>query len=152
MTVIGQDSLNVRRSLVHQGQTIDYYSLPAAQEAGLGDVVSLPFSLKIPGFSEGKLTTEVQFDMGKSKINRFELTSSLIQSQGMGTFSFSNSGKINALNLQFRVELSPSGSAAFGQYLPLISQGTLEASDSKFKMLIKSSSSGLPKFQFSKIL
>lgn len=47
MTAIGQDSLKLRRSLTCQGQTIDYYSLPAAQEAGLGDIGSLPFSLKI---------------------------------------------------------------------------------------------------------
>jgi aconitate hydratase len=47
MTTIGQDSLNVRKSLAHQGQMMDYYSLSAAQEAGLGDIASLPFSLKI---------------------------------------------------------------------------------------------------------
>lgn len=47
MTTIGQDSLKIRRSLEVSGQTYDYYSLPAAQEAGLGNLEQLPFSLKV---------------------------------------------------------------------------------------------------------
>jgi aconitate hydratase len=46
MTRIGQDSLNVRRTLEVSGQHYGYYSLPAAQKAGLGNIAALPFSLK----------------------------------------------------------------------------------------------------------
>lgn len=47
MTAVGHDSLNVRRTLNVVGQNFDYYSLPAAEEAGLGPVKGLPFSLKV---------------------------------------------------------------------------------------------------------
>lgn len=47
MTITGHDSLKIRRTLDIDGQKIDYYSLPAAEKAGLGDVSRLPFSLKV---------------------------------------------------------------------------------------------------------
>lgn len=47
MTAVGHDSLNVRRTLKVVEQSFDYYSLPAAEEAGLGYFKSLPFSLKV---------------------------------------------------------------------------------------------------------
>lgn len=43
----GQDTLKTRRSLSVQGKTYDYFSIPAAEKNGLGDVSRLPFSLKI---------------------------------------------------------------------------------------------------------
>ncbi|MBL6928674.1 MAG: aconitate hydratase AcnA [Rhodospirillales bacterium] len=47
VSVCGQDSLKVRRSLDVAGKSYDYFSIPAAIEAGLGDVSRLPFSLKV---------------------------------------------------------------------------------------------------------
>jgi len=47
MTIVGQDSLKIRRTLTVDGKNIDYFSLPAAAEAGLGDISRLPFSLKV---------------------------------------------------------------------------------------------------------
>ncbi|MBT3307616.1 MAG: aconitate hydratase, partial [Alphaproteobacteria bacterium] len=47
MPVTGQDTLNVRRTLTVGGKDYDYFSLEAAQEAGLGDVSRLPYSLKV---------------------------------------------------------------------------------------------------------
>ncbi|MEX1036516.1 MAG: aconitate hydratase AcnA [Sneathiella sp.] len=47
MTTIGHDSLNIRRSLDIDGEKYDYYSIPEAEKAGLGDVSRLPFSLKV---------------------------------------------------------------------------------------------------------
>ena len=47
MSVIGQDSLKTRRTLEVGGKTYDYFSLAAAEEAGLGAVSRLPFSLKV---------------------------------------------------------------------------------------------------------
>ena len=47
MTVLGQDSLNCRRTLEAAGRSYDYFSLAAASESGLGDVSALPFSLKV---------------------------------------------------------------------------------------------------------
>ncbi|MBL4666937.1 MAG: aconitate hydratase AcnA, partial [Sneathiella sp.] len=47
MTTTGHDSLNTRRSLDIDGKKYDYYSIPAAEEAGLGDLSRLPFSLKV---------------------------------------------------------------------------------------------------------
>lgn len=47
MTSVGHDSLKVRRTLTVSGQDYDYYSLPASQKAGLGDLDRLPFSLKV---------------------------------------------------------------------------------------------------------
>ncbi len=46
MTVTGHDSLGVRSTLNVDGKTYDYFSLPRAAET-LGDISSLPFSLKI---------------------------------------------------------------------------------------------------------
>ena len=47
MTTTGHDSLNIRRSLDIDGEKYDYYSIPEAEKAGLGDVSRLPFSLKV---------------------------------------------------------------------------------------------------------
>ena len=47
MLSIGQDSLNTRRTLKVQGREYDYFSLPAAADAALGDISRLPFSLKV---------------------------------------------------------------------------------------------------------
>jgi len=43
----GHDTLKTRRTLNVGGKDHDYFSLPAAAEAGLGDVARLPFSLKV---------------------------------------------------------------------------------------------------------
>ncbi|HSG90279.1 MAG TPA: aconitate hydratase AcnA [Pseudomonadales bacterium] len=42
-----QDTLRTRRTLEANGKPFDYYSLPAAQEAGIGDLTRLPISLKV---------------------------------------------------------------------------------------------------------
>ena len=48
MTVtVGHDSQKTRKTLTAGGQTVNYYSIPAAQEAGLGDFSRLPASLKV---------------------------------------------------------------------------------------------------------
>ncbi len=47
MHFVGKDTLKTRRSLAVNGKSYAYYSLPALQAAGLGDVARLPFSLKI---------------------------------------------------------------------------------------------------------
>jgi|TARA_R110002124_G_scaffold90906_3_gene231762 aconitate hydratase len=47
MSVIGSDSLNTRRTLKVGGKEYDYFSLEAAEAAGIGAVGRLPFSLKV---------------------------------------------------------------------------------------------------------
>ena len=47
MTVFGIDTLKTRRTFIAAGKSYDYYSIQAAEEAGLGDVSKLPFSLKV---------------------------------------------------------------------------------------------------------
>jgi len=47
VTASGQDTLKTRRTLNAGGMSVDYFSLNAAQEAGIGDISRLPFSLKI---------------------------------------------------------------------------------------------------------
>ncbi|MDX9861181.1 MAG: aconitate hydratase AcnA [Rhodospirillales bacterium] len=47
MSRSGHDSLNARRTLSIGGQSFEYFSLPAAAEAGLGDISRLPYSLKL---------------------------------------------------------------------------------------------------------
>ncbi len=47
MSRIGKDTLKTRRTLDVGGKRYDYYSFEAAQEAGLGDVSRLPYSLKV---------------------------------------------------------------------------------------------------------
>lgn len=42
-----KDSLNTRKTLHVNGKDYDYFSLPAAEKAGLKDVAKLPFTLKI---------------------------------------------------------------------------------------------------------
>ncbi len=46
-TITGHDSLKVRRSLTVGGKSYDYFSIPEAEKAGLGDVSRLPFSMKV---------------------------------------------------------------------------------------------------------
>ena len=63
MTVtVGSDSSKTRRELNAGGSTIAYYSIPAAQEAGLGDFARLPAVLKVVlenmlRFEDGKTVT-----------------------------------------------------------------------------------------------
>ncbi|MBT4464270.1 MAG: hypothetical protein HOC60_06265, partial [Rhodospirillaceae bacterium] len=47
MPAHGQDTLKTRRSLDVDGTAYDYFSLQAASDAGLGDISTLPFSLKV---------------------------------------------------------------------------------------------------------
>jgi aconitate hydratase len=47
VTAVGTDSLKTRRQLKVGSKTYDYYSLKAAEKAGLGDLTRLPFSLKV---------------------------------------------------------------------------------------------------------
>ncbi|KPQ08235.1 MAG: aconitate hydratase AcnA [Rhodobacteraceae bacterium HLUCCA12] len=44
---VGQDSAKTRKTLTVGGQSVDYYSIPAAQAAGLGDFTRLPAALKV---------------------------------------------------------------------------------------------------------
>ena len=61
MTVtVGHDSTKIRRSLTAGGSTIAYYSIPAAQEAGLGDFARLPAALKVV------LENMLRFEDGKT--------------------------------------------------------------------------------------
>jgi len=45
--VVGKDTAKTRRSLSAGGKSIDYYSIPAAEAAGLGDFSRLPAALKV---------------------------------------------------------------------------------------------------------
>jgi len=61
MTVnVGHDSTKTRRSLTAGGASFDYYSIPAAQGAGLGDFDRLPASLKVV------LENMLRFEDGKT--------------------------------------------------------------------------------------
>jgi aconitate hydratase len=63
MTVtVGHDLSKTRKSLTAGGQTVSYYSIPAAEAAGLGDFAKLPASLKVVlenmlRFEDGKTVT-----------------------------------------------------------------------------------------------
>ena len=41
------DPFSARRELETQGGTVGYWSLPALQDAGLGDVSKLPYSIRV---------------------------------------------------------------------------------------------------------
>ncbi len=63
MTVtVGQDSTQTRKTLTAGGQTVAYYSIPAAEAAGLGSFSRLPAALKVVlenmlRFEDGKTVT-----------------------------------------------------------------------------------------------
>jgi len=63
MTVtVGHDSAKTRKTLISGGASVDYYSIPAAQAAGLGDFSRLPAALKVVlenmlRFEDGKTVT-----------------------------------------------------------------------------------------------
>jgi aconitate hydratase len=63
MTVtVGHDLSKTRKTLTAGGQTVSYYSIPAAEAAGLGDFSKLPASLKVVlenmlRFEDGKTVT-----------------------------------------------------------------------------------------------
>ena len=59
---VGHDSSGTRKSLTAGGASVDYYSIPAAEAAGLGDFDRLPASLKVVlenvlRFEDGKTVT-----------------------------------------------------------------------------------------------
>ena len=60
--VVGHDTAKTRRTLSVAGQSLDYYSIAAATEAGLGDFSRLPAALKVVlenmlRFEDGKTVT-----------------------------------------------------------------------------------------------
>ncbi|WP_370402097.1 aconitate hydratase AcnA [Sulfitobacter sp. JB4-11] len=63
MTIqVGQDTSNTRKTITANGQSVAYYSIPAAQQAGLGDFSRLPAALKVVlenmlRFEDGKTVT-----------------------------------------------------------------------------------------------
>ena len=63
MTVtVGHDSTKTRKTLTAGGQTVAYYSIPAAETAGLGEFARLPAALKVVlenmlRFEDGKTVT-----------------------------------------------------------------------------------------------
>ena len=58
--IVGQDTAGARRELEVDGQSIAYYSIPAATEAGLGDFSKLPAALKVV------LENMLRFEDGKT--------------------------------------------------------------------------------------
>ncbi|MFN3847255.1 MAG: aconitate hydratase AcnA, partial [Paracoccaceae bacterium] len=61
MTVtVGHDSQKTRKSLTAGGQTVSYYSIPAAEAAGLGEFSKLPAALKVV------LENMLRFEDGKT--------------------------------------------------------------------------------------
>ncbi|MBU9699481.1 aconitate hydratase AcnA [Rhodobacteraceae bacterium HSP-20] len=61
MTVtVGHDSAKTRQTLTAGGKTVAYYSIPAAQAAGLGDFARLPAALKVV------LENMLRFEDGKT--------------------------------------------------------------------------------------
>ena len=77
MTVtVGHDSQKTRKSLTAGGQTVSYYSIPAAEAAGLGEFSRLPAALKVVlenmlRFEDGKTVSVEDIkafsDWGKNK-------------------------------------------------------------------------------------
>ncbi|WP_299292623.1 aconitate hydratase AcnA [uncultured Tateyamaria sp.] len=57
---VGQDTAKARKTLTVGGQSIDYYSIPAATAAGLGDFSNLPAALKVV------LENMLRFEDGKT--------------------------------------------------------------------------------------
>jgi aconitate hydratase len=60
--IVGQDTAKTRKTITASDQTIAYYSIPAAQAAGLGDFSKLPAALKVVlenmlRFEDGKTVT-----------------------------------------------------------------------------------------------
>ncbi|MEK9930827.1 MAG: aconitate hydratase AcnA, partial [Rhodospirillaceae bacterium] len=47
MALSGNDTLSVRRTLTAGGKDFDYFSLRAAEEAGVGQISRLPYSMKV---------------------------------------------------------------------------------------------------------
>ena len=60
--VVGQDTAKARKTLTVNGETLAYYSIPAAQASGLGDFSNIPASLRVVlenmlRFEDGKTVT-----------------------------------------------------------------------------------------------
>ncbi|MGS4946337.1 aconitate hydratase AcnA [Meridianimarinicoccus sp. RP-17] len=60
--IVGQDTAKTRKTLTAGNQTVAYYSIPAAEAAGLGDFSKLPAALKVVlenmlRFEDGKTVT-----------------------------------------------------------------------------------------------
>ena len=57
---VGQDSSNTRKTLTVGSESVDYYSIPAAEAAGLGSFSRLPAALKVV------LENMLRFEDGKT--------------------------------------------------------------------------------------
>ena len=57
---VGHDSSKTRKSITAGGKTLSFYSIPAAQDAGLGDFSRLPAALNVV------LENMLRFEDGKT--------------------------------------------------------------------------------------
>ncbi|MEO0918717.1 MAG: aconitate hydratase, partial [Pseudomonadota bacterium] len=57
---VGHDSSKTRKTLTVGSQSVDYYSIPAAESAGLGTFANLPAALKVV------LENMLRFEDGKT--------------------------------------------------------------------------------------
>ena len=57
---VGQDTAKTRKTITINGKSLAYYSIPAAQAAGLGDFSKIPAALKVV------LENMLRFEDGKT--------------------------------------------------------------------------------------
>lgn len=97
----------------------------------------LPLDLQIPAFSELNLIAHTVVQRPDVEISEVKLTSSLGKLDARGKLALAPDGRPASWLIDGSAELTTAGLAALGQYLPLLSGGSIDEQTQRFRILIK---------------
>lgn len=93
----------------------------------------LPFKLDLPAFENLGIQAQAHFTRPAIEIKHFLSESSLATVRGTARLELSPSGRIRRWRVDGTTELTPAGQAFFGQYVVLLSGGSLDQSTQRFR-------------------
>ncbi|MBN8550583.1 MAG: type II secretion system protein GspN [Deltaproteobacteria bacterium] len=99
----------------------------------------LPLDLQLPSFSDLNLSLRADVQRPNIEISEFDLSSSLGTLKARGKLTLAPNGQPGSIILDGTTELTSEGLAALGQYLPLLSGGSIDETTSRFRFLLKGS-------------
>ncbi len=97
----------------------------------------LPLDLQIPAITGLNLTVKAYMDRPAVDLSEVRLESSLGKLQARGKLTLAPNGQLASWLIDGTAELTADGQAALGQYLPLLSGGSIDETTQRFRILMK---------------
>lgn len=99
----------------------------------------LPLDLQLPAFSALNLVVRTSVHRPEVEISEINLQSSLGALHARGKLTLAPNGQPASWLIDGTAELSADGQTALGQYLPLLSGGSIDENTQRFRILMKGS-------------